>query len=438
MKYLYYTRNYSFFIFYFLFLFIPKIKLGADIFIWPFELFMILFIVYFIFSRKKLILEKTLIYPLIFFVYLIFISSYHIVVMHYDLSLAELFRNLKFILYFLSFLMIYTYLYNKYQYYNNIQIAHDVLKIFVFFGTLIMLAMLIQIVYHFIVYGVPSVSELIWNMSSNQRPYLYTGRYFSPEGLIDIKKGNHNATGILTILVFIISLYFYRLYRSKLYLLNSTISIITLMLSFSRSSLVVFVILLFAYLFLNNTIIQKIKNFVILSIVIFFIFLFFGDLLSYTIISKIDMMINSIKEGTLEGSSAARVDIWKLMFSGELNYINLIFGNGFGATGVQYFTNNRYIQLESLFLNILVWGGLFSFIFILFYINLIKKSYTLKSLDFNLSKFLVYFFIAFSLPNIFTGGDLLIDATMHFLFPIIFIILFYSRKVKNENTINNP
>lgn len=437
MKYLYYTRNYSFFIFYFLFLFIPKIKLGADIFIWPFELFMILFIMYFIFTRKKLILEKTLIYPLIFFVYLIFISSYHIAKMHYDLSLAELLRNLKFILYFLSFLMIYSYLYNKYKYYEKTTITYDVLNMFVFFSTLIMCLMLLQIIYHFVVYGVPSISELIWGMSSNQRPYLYTGRYFSLEGLMDIPKGNGNATGILAVLVFFFSLHFYKIFKKKLYLFNSSIAFITLLMSFSRSSLVVFILLLFAFAFLNNKLGRKIKNGLLIIFVSVLLIIFFGDILNYTIISKIDLMINSISSGKLEASAATRVGIWEYIFSGELNYFSLIFGNGFGTSGVQYFTNNQYNQPESLFLSILIWGGMFSSIFILYYINLVKKAYSFKKVDYKLSKFLIYFLIVFALPNIFTGGDLLIDATMHYLFPIFFLLLYTSRKAKIENTTNN-
>lgn len=437
MKYLYYLKNYNFFVLYFLFFFIPKIKLGSDVYIWPFELFMILFIIYFVLTKKKLVFEKTLLYPLIFFIYLICISSYHIIVMHYDLDFGDILRNFKYILYFVSFLMMYSYLYKKYKYHDKTLVFYDVLKMFVFFGTFIMIVMLFQIFYHFTTEGIPSVSELIWGMSSNQRPYLYTGRYFSSEGLADIPKGNANATGILTVLVFFISITFYNLFKNKLYLINAGVSITTLLMSFNRSSLVVFILLLLAYSFLNNSVWKKIKNLLIVSMIASLIFIFFGDFLNYTIISKIDLMINSMSSGQLEASAATRVGIWEYIFSGNLNYENLIFGNGFGISGVQYFTHNQYNQPESLFLSILIWGGSFLILFAMYYVNLIKKSYSLKNINYQLSKFFVYFFLIFALPNIFTGGDLIIDAVMHYLFPIIFLLLYVSRKVKIENTIIN-
>ncbi len=278
--------------------------------------------------------------------------------MHYDFSLPEMLRNMKLILYFLAFLLMYSYLYKKFYRFNHITTISDVLKIFVFFATLIMLIMLLQIFYHFYMYGVPSISELVWSYSPNQRPYLYTERFISleklSEGIKGIGKGNHNATGILAVLSFFISLYFYSKTHSILYILSSITALVTLLMSFSRSSFVVFVLLLLMYSFVNNRLISKIKNLITIIVISLIIFHYMGEVLDYTILYKVRLTLDSILEGEPEPSSAERLERWRLIFSGKLNYVKLIFGNGFGAMGVLYFTNNIYFQMESLFLNILI------------------------------------------------------------------------------------
>ncbi len=434
MKYMHYLRNYKFFICYFSFFFFPKIKLTDDIYVWPFEIFLISFIFYFVLTSKKIYFEKTLFYPLLFFLILIPITGFHVIIGNYEYSTSEFFRNVKFILYFLSFLLMYSYLYRKYYTFNSAVLIHDILILFVYFSSLIMCLMLIQICYNFIINGIPTTSELIWNFSSNQRPYLYAGRYFSTEGIKDIIKGNSNSTGILATLVFFISCYLYKKFKVKKYIITSIISMITLLMSFSRSSFIVFSLLLFMYLLFGTTLIKKVKFFILVTLIaIIFLNLFNDIIFTYTILSKFKLTFDSIESGSLEGSALNRVEIWKFIASGDLKYTNLLFGNGFGANAIKYFTTGRYVQLESLLLNILCWGGLFSFFFVLFYINLISKSKLLKVIDFDLYKIFVCFFLVFILPNVFTGGDLIIDATLHYLFPLFFAILYNSRKAHYEN-----
>ena len=210
----YYLKNYKFLVIYFLFFFIPKIKLGNDIYIWPFEPFMILFILYFLFIGGEIVLDKVLLYPIIFFVYLLILSFFHISLQNYSFSLGEFLRNIKMLLYFVFQLFMFSYLFKKYRDRN---IIFDILKLYVFFASLIMVVMLAQIFYFFIKNGIPSPLEIIWNVNSNYKPYLYQGRYITNEGLKDIEKGNLNSTGILSVLVFFISGYLLKKNHSKFF-----------------------------------------------------------------------------------------------------------------------------------------------------------------------------------------------------------------------------
>jgi len=430
----YYLKNYKFLVIYFLFFFIPKIKLGNDIYIWPFEPFMILFILYFLFIGGEIVLDKVLLYPIIFFVYLLILSFFHISLQNYSFSLGEFLRNIKMLLYFVFQLFMFSYLFKKYRDRN---IIFDILKLYVFFASLIMVVMLAQIFYFFIKNGIPSPLEIIWNVNSNYKPYLYQGRYITNEGLKDIEKGNLNSTGILSVLVFFISGYLLKKNHSKFFFISKIISLVTLLLSFSRSSFVVFILMLFFYIFTLDKTINKLKSLLYIILVVSTLLLFFQDILNYTIFSKIQLTIESSQNNDLEVSSATRVGMWEYFFSGKPNYFNLLLGNGFGSSGVLYFTNNRYSQLESLFLNNLVWAGVISFLFLYYYYIIIKRAKYLKLYNTDLFKIFFFFFIFYLLPNTFTGGDFLIDSSLHYLFPIIFIIFYNYKWIKNENFVIN-
>ena len=428
MAFTYYVKKYKFFIFYFLFFFIPKIRIDNDIYIWPFEVFMFVFIVYFLLVGKKLIYEKTLLLPIVFFVYLFILTNIMVLLGAYDFSFPLLLRNIKMLLYFFFLLCVYSYYFEKFKRQNFV---FDIVKMLCFFGSVIMLVMVIQILYHFYFYGIPETEDLLWRFSSNQRPYLFTGRYIDFDGIHDIEKGNHNATGVLATLIFFISLFLFSRNKLLLYIFYMFISIIALFMSFSRSSFVIFILMLIVYFFTGN---KKIYKFLYTIVVIFVLYFLFKDLLEYTIFSKITNMVQSIDDGHLEPSSLGRVNIWEFIFSFEPNYAHLIFGNGFGESGVMYFTDDRYTQMESTFLNIIIWGGVFSLLFIIFYVNLIYKARLISKFDKDLSNVLYYFLIIFILPNVFTGGDILMDAVLHFLFPIILIILYIPKIYYHENT----
>ena len=428
MAFTYYVKKYKFFIFYFLFFFIPKIRIDNDIYIWPFEVFMFVFIVYFLLVGKKLIYEKTLLLPIVFFVYLFILTNIMVLLGAYDFSFPLLLRNIKMLLYFFFLLCVYSYYFEKFKRQNFV---FDIVKMLCFFGSVIMLVMVVQILYHFYFYGIPETEDLLWRFSSNQRPYLFTGRYIDFDGIHDIEKGNHNATGVLATLIFFISLFLFSRNKLLLYIFYMFISIIALFMSFSRSSFVIFILMLIVYFFTGN---KKIYKFLYTIVVIFVLYFLFKDLLEYTIFSKITNMVQSIDDGHLEPSSLGRVNIWEFIFSFEPNYAHLIFGNGFGESGVMYFTDDRYTQMESTFLNIIIWGGVFSLLFIIFYVNLIYKARLISKFDKDLSNVLYYFLIIFILPNVFTGGDILMDAVLHFLFPIILIILYIPKIYYHENT----
>ena len=428
MAFTYYVKKYKFFIFYFLFFFIPKIRIDNDIYIWPFEVFMFVFIVYFLLVGKKLIYEKTLLLSIVFFVYLFILTNIMVLLGAYDFSFPLLLRNIKMLLYFFFLLCVYSYYFEKFKRQNFV---FDIVKMLCFFGSVIMLVMVVQILYHFYFYGIPETEDLLWRFSSNQRPYLFTGRYIDFDGIHDIEKGNHNATGVLATLIFFISLFLFSRNKLLLYIFYMFISIITLFMSFSRSSFVIFILMLIVYFFTGN---KKIYKFLYTIVVIFVLYFLFKDLWEYTIFSKITNMVQSINDGHLEPSSLGRVNIWEFIFSFEPNYAHLIFGNGFGESGVMYFTDDRYTQMESTFLNIIIWGGVFSLLFIIFYVNLIYKARLISKFDKDLSNVLYYFLIIFILPNVFTGGDILMDAVLHFLFPIILIILYIPKIYYHENT----
>ena len=389
---------------------------------------MFVFIVYFLSVGKKLIYEKTLLLPIVFFVYLFILTNIMVLLGAYDFSIPLLLRNIKMLLYFFFLLCVYSYYFEKFKKQNFV---FDILKMLCFFGSAIMLVMVVQILYHFYFYGIPETEDLLWRFSSNQRPYLFTGRYIDFDGIHDIEKGNHNATGVLATLIFFISLFLFSRNKLLLYIFYMFISIITLFMSFSRSSFVIFILMLIVYFFTGN---KKIYKFLYAIVVIFVLYFLFKELLEYTIFSKITNMVQSIDDDYLEPSSLGRVNIWKFIFSFEPNYTNLFFGNGFGESGVMYFTDDRYTQMESTFLNIIIWGGVFSLLFIIFYVNLIYKARLISKFDKDLSNVLYYFLIIFILPNVFTGGDILMDAVLHFLFPIILIILYIPKIYYHENT----
>ena len=389
---------------------------------------MFVFIVYFLLVGKKLIYEKTLLLPIVFFVYLFILTNIMVLLGAYDFSFPLLLRNIKMLLYFFFLLCVYSYYFEKFKRQNFV---FDIVKMLCFFGSVIMLVMVVQILYHFYFYGIPETEDLLWRFSSNQRPYLFTGRYIDFDGIHDIEKGNHNATGVLATLIFFISLFLFSRNKLLLYIFYMFISIIALFMSFSRSSFVIFILMLIVYFFTGN---KKIYKFLYTIVVIFVLYFLFKDLLEYTIFSKITNMVQSIDDGHLEPSSLGRVNIWEFIFSFEPNYAHLIFGNGFGESGVMYFTDDRYTQMESTFLNIIIWGGVFSLLFIIFYVNLIYKARLISKFDKDLSNVLYYFLIIFILPNVFTGGDILMDAVLHFLFPIILIILYIPKIYYHENT----
>ena len=428
MTFTYYIKKYKFFILYFLFFFIPKIRIDNDIYIWPFEIFMFVFVVYFLSVGKKLIYENTLLLPIAFFIYLFILTNIMILFGVYDFSASLFLRNVKMLLYFFFLLCFYSCCLRSIKGQNFI---FDIIKMFCFFGSAIMLVMTMQILYNFYFYGIPEINDLIWNFSSNQRPYLFTGRYIDFDGIHDIEKGNHNATGILATLVFFMSLFLFSKYKYFLYIFYMFISLIVLFMSFSRSSFVVFMLMLVVNLFSGN---KKIYKFICTIVITSFLYFIFKDVLEYTIFSKIENMVQSIDNDNLEPSASIRIHIWEFMLSSEVNYTSLIFGNGFGDAGIMHFTSGKYSQMESAFLNIIIWGGVFSLLFIIFYVNLIYKACRISKFDKELSRVLYYFFIIFTLPNIFTGGDILMDAILHFLFPIILIILYVPRIYNHENT----
>jgi len=420
---MFYLKNYKFFIIYYLFFFIPKIKLGNDIYVWPFELFMILFILYFVYTGKEIIYDRSLLYPIIFFTYLIIISFVHIILRNYPFSLPEFLRNIKIIIYFVFLLFMFSYLYNI-NYGNKFD--YHVIVLMVFFSTILMFIMLIQNFYNFFQEGLPDYKRMFWIISSKIKPYFFACRYISEGKIIDNPKGGLNSTGILATLVFFLAIYLFTENRNKFFFLSIVLSFITLLLSYSRSSFIIFFLLLITMITLN----KKNKDYLTLlsSLLLFFfiLFIFSRDFFYYTVLSKIINTFN-FNGSKFDPSTHVRIIMWEHVLFGKINYLNLIFGCGFGQNAILYFTNNKFTQLESLFLNNLVYGGIFSILFIIFYINLIKKSLILKKNNQKLGNILYFFFIYFSLPNIFTGGDFLMDTTMHYIFPLIVIIYIISK-----------
>jgi hypothetical protein len=425
-----YFKKYGFFIIYFIFFLVPKIELVRGIYIWPFELFLLVLILWYLEKRGRLLFQKELILPFIFFLYtgiLMLIFS----LLFYEFQVGDFFRMVKMLLYSLSLPILYRIIREKFDSEPLEKPFYEINKIFLYTSFILMVLMLSQIAYNIIENGLPPISDFIWLRDSNLRPYLYTGRYITSSGLEDIPTagGNHNATGVLSILVIFLGYFQYKKERNKFFLICSLIGIVTLLMSFSRSSIVVLVLISLYYFFQLRLRSQLKVLIIVLLIFVPMVLINLEFLLNYTVLSKFTMMKSGV-----DGSTQGRLDIWaELLDLRYYKYFFLLTGSGFGfTTSISFILGEKYVVAESGLLMLIMWGGAFSILYLYFYYKILANIKYLRGINRNVYLFFYSFFLAFILPNIFTGGDILMDATMHFLNLYIALIFFIKTKVVNE------
>jgi hypothetical protein len=409
---------------------LPKLRLGQDVYVWPFEIALPIFIIYIAITNSKITIPRVSTLPLVFFIYsgVIFLIASSLI---YDLKTGDLLRWFKMLLYSSGLIFFCGYYHETFSINPSQTLSRmaGVIRAFVFVISILALMMLGQILYNFIVFGVPPAHELVWGFSSRQRPYLYSGRYFDLSGIHDIQKGTANATASIYTLGFFLSIYLFRRTRQWVYLLTTLIALTTVLMSFSRSGFVVFT-LTFFLIFLKLKPSDKLKLALLLLPVLVACFAFGWEVLTkYTVVLRFKMNVQS----GMDPSSAKRIAIWaQLMHFDWEKILLLITGYGYGSQAIRYALDKFTTFAESTLLSLVLWGGWSASLFVWFYYRVWRAAKKLLPTDRFLSIILSSFLIAFILPNIFTGGDLLIDAMMQVMF-IFFAILLAGEGLDTSN-----
>ena len=428
---------------YWIFLFIPKIQIGNDIYIWPYEIFLVLFIFtnLFVYNKNMIWLKSERGYLILLVIFLYFLVSTPLFALlrldDLTISPSEILRNFKTILYLIIPILFFRHM-------KRFSIDQFYMKFIWMWGLYCLIILLIAI-NHILLHSM-SISELIWTYGVN-RPYPITERYLNLSTFTVelLGKGSHNAMANISTLATIIVLYFYSSKQLKaipaLFLIS--IFLFVVFLSFSRSGLFIYIIsvilsLLYLFSYKTNVIIGLLKISLIM-IPIGLVFLFIKpEFLEMTVLSKINFTIQDTGEFGVDGSLGVRIKILLTVIESFLVHpLSLIFGVGYGRDAVLWFTNNEFQITESLILGFIVWGGIpITLLFFKWYYYVYRLFKEIGN-NHKMIGAITFYWLLFFLPNLLSGGDLLQDIHMMVFFPIISFAIALKTK-KYEYSTNNP
>ena len=268
----------------------------------------------------------------------------------------------------------------------------------------------------------PSVVELMWGYSHQFRILGFTGLSLGLDGF-DLVGNTSVAIGVLIafqIIYCVVSLY--SKFDIKIFFVTA-ILILSEMLVFSRSGIVVLLVALLAGVSLNIYKIKTLKYILFISTFLVFLVFFAFDInqvLNFGVIGK----LNSYSDFS-DASSNIRIGYWlKSINLLSTSVVTFIFGNGYGEILSDHLFDMA--NAESLFFTALYQTGILGFTFlVLFFLFLFNRMNYLKSI-FTKNTFLhkitvtfTYFLPGYFIANV-VGGNLL---QTDFIMLPMFIIL---------------
>ncbi len=225
---------------------------------------------------------------------------------------------------------------------------------------------------------------------------------------------NRNTYAQLLIFSFTSSFILYNQFKTKRYLLYTFIILLNLIFTFSRSALLVVIIFIISYyiLSLKRKIINIIPLFAIPIIIII--------LLSFSQINEfiINIMIRP------QSGTTSRVFLWRIGID-ILAKNSIIFGVG-NYKGIELMQSYGFSQREfhNFYIETLVTGGILELIvYIIIFIEIIKKVVKLKKADIIFYKWYVSLIVSIVFYLFFESASFLTIGYVGFLFTSIFILI---------------
>lgn len=282
------------------------------------------------------------------------------------------------------------------------------------------LSLLVYFYYYF--KFLPSFSDSLWTSEVGYRLLPMVGLAFNPSNtdyFYSIGGGSSNLLGTWTVFFTLNVIFFEKKKYVRLFLYS--FSFLLLLLSQTRGGLITFVLTLFFSFYIQKKIGSGLMTIFILVIFIFFA-IYFSSFEFNNSLPIISRFFDSYKEGSFDGSTAARfenyLDILRIWYSDP---VYILFGLGFDENIL--FDITRWTLVESFYLSILFSGGSISFIL---FISFGIKLYNQRKRN-SWFSILFYFILLNSIINwSITGSDIL---SVVGLFPIIFLSTIGSLKI---------
>ncbi len=285
---------------------------------------------------------------------------------------------------------------------------------------------------------IPILSNLIndtWPLVTNS-----VGVMYRMQGTV----GGVNGGGILFAISAIFSFYLYFIEKKDIYIYTFVVLVIFLLLTASFSSFFVFIFMIVYWSITNKINFSRIFKMVFIIPIFLSLFLLNSNLrnmISDTVYNRVAQQIdnnstnnNDIGENVLPNSFRSRISIWK-------NYLNYYVEKPFFGYGYKILMNNsenfklRMGISESFFVELLMFSGIFGFLFFLFfYYHLIRKLKQLFVFEYE-KKLLIVVLIGIFISQI-SNMSLTYGGIMELFGIIIFLInIFYinNRQYQKKN-----
>ena len=260
----------------------------------------------------------------------------------------------------------------------------------------------------------PSFSEIMWGYEVGFRLIPITGLAinFSSINIIPLNVvGGGSANVIFAFTFFNLIFSYYLNYKFKIVLL---ISIIYVMLSLSRGSMLTLIFFIFFVFLFSKKITMK-NKFIIFLIIIITIIIFNFLFENYNLPNVFERIFSTIENGNLDPSSKGRIENYKDFFKVWANSpFSILFGIGNDQEIYQNLVNRNLI--ESFYLQVLFGTGIIGCLILLYYYyNIYFKSKNNIEYKILITYIIFQSFINWSV----TGGDFLSPINIFLFFSIM-------------------
>lgn len=423
-------------IYYFLLITLPitfKISITEGIFVFPQEILMIcLFPISIVYLKVKKTSE-----PFIYLgIGLVFMLISSILSLVYFVDISGTLLVLKYLLYIYSIIIISPYSFNNFvNDFNKIALLSIFISLIILLDNYINFDGDIKSFLNIMLYDVNYIPSGLSNLNYS----FSTNSFFR-------STGNHGIYGSYLVLVYLVNFYQFKKFRKKINLFILILCLGFIFLLNSRETLMVLIISHFGLLHTLSKVKFSIKKLLIIgfsSFLVLFVIIYFNDN-SIGVFGKFKNSFDAITSGKGDGSINARFRTWIL----SIHYfvkdpLQLIFGTGYNVLNYEnaleiansdYKFKNYATIPENFFFMFLFYGGVFSFLFSIFYWAKIFISFINLSIRKNKS-LLPWLIVGLFLANN-TGGSMISD-----LFLAQFALFYYYFKsLKNatkQNTLYN-